>query len=78
MGVLYRSPFTPHVRSRCQKSAHRRALSHRAGRSHGQFAASPVLVSDISVKGARFRHAHPVEMGQKSVLQLPIEGRPRR
>jgi hypothetical protein len=40
----------------------------------GQFASSAVLVCDISVKGARFRHAQPLEMGQKSVLQLAIEG----
>jgi len=43
---------------------------------NGLFAASPVLVSDISVKGARFRHAQPVEMGQKSLLQMAIEGLP--
>jgi hypothetical protein len=43
---------------------------------HGQFSSFPVLVSDISVKGARFRHTHPVEMGQKSLLQLTIEGLP--
>ena len=42
----------------------------------GQFGGSPVSVTDISVKGARFRHAQPLEMGQKSVLQLAIEGRP--
>ena len=42
----------------------------------GQFASLPVLVCDISVKGARFRHARPVEMGQKAVLQLTIEGWP--
>jgi hypothetical protein len=41
-----------------------------------QFGGSQVLVTDISVKGARFRHAQPVELGQKSVLQLSIEGRP--
>jgi hypothetical protein len=41
----------------------------------GQFSGSPVLVCDISVKGARFRHAHPLEMGQKSVLQVTIDGR---
>lgn len=40
------------------------------------FGASAVAVSDISAKGARFRHAQPVEMGQKSVLQLTMEGRP--
>jgi hypothetical protein len=43
---------------------------------NGRFASSPVLVSDISVKGARFRHAQPVEMGQKSLLQVAIEGLP--
>jgi hypothetical protein len=43
---------------------------------NGRFASSPVLVSDISVKGARFRHATPVEMGQKSLLQVAIEGLP--
>ena len=43
---------------------------------NGRFAASPVLVSDISVKGARFRHANPVEMGQKALLQIAIEGLP--
>jgi hypothetical protein len=39
------------------------------------FGASPVSVCDISAKGARFRHASPLEMGQKSVLRLGIEGR---
>ena len=43
---------------------------------NGRFASSPVLVSDISVKGARFRHANAVEMGQKSLLQIAIEGLP--
>src|SRR3954452_25368043 len=43
---------------------------------NGLFAASPVLVSDISVKGARFRHAKPVEMGQKSLLPITIDGWP--
>jgi hypothetical protein len=28
------------------------------------------------VKGARFRHANPVEMGQKALLQIAIEGLP--
>jgi hypothetical protein len=41
-----------------------------------QFGASPVAVCDISAKGARFRHGQPLEMGQKSVLRLAIEGRP--
>jgi hypothetical protein len=43
---------------------------------NGRFASSPVLVSDISVKGARFRHANAVEMGQKSLLQIAIDGLP--
>jgi hypothetical protein len=43
---------------------------------NGRFASSPVLVSDISMKGARFRHANAVEMGQKSLLQVAIEGLP--
>ena len=42
----------------------------------GQFAGGIALVCDISVKGARFRHTHPLEMGQKSVLVLAVEGRP--
>lgn len=41
-----------------------------------QFGASVVSVCDISSKGARFRHGHPVEMGQKSVLRLAVDGRP--
>jgi hypothetical protein len=39
-----------------------------------QFAASAVSLCDISVKGARFRHAHRVEMGQKALLQFTIDG----
>src|SRR5438876_2471682 len=42
----------------------------------GHFGASAVAVCDISAKGARFRHGQPLEMGQKSVLRLAIEGRP--
>ncbi|MDP9360643.1 MAG: PilZ domain-containing protein [Acidobacteriota bacterium] len=41
-----------------------------------QFGSYAVSVCDISAKGARFRHAQPLEMGQKSVLQLLIDGRP--
>jgi len=40
-----------------------------------QFGTSPVAICDISAKGARFRHGQPLEMGQKSVLRLAIEGR---
>src|SRR3954471_17478661 len=43
---------------------------------NARFASSPVLVSDISVKGARFRHANAVEMGQKSLLQIAIDDLP--
>lgn len=42
----------------------------------GHFGPSVVSVCDISQKGARFRHGHPVEMGQKSVLKLAVDGRP--
>jgi hypothetical protein len=40
-----------------------------------QFGTSPVAICDISAKGARFRHGQALEMGQKSVLRLAIEGR---
>ena len=40
------------------------------------FGVSAVAVCDISAKGARFRHGQPLEMGQKSLLRLTIEGRP--
>jgi hypothetical protein len=42
----------------------------------GQFAGGAAMICDISAKGARFRHAHRLEMGQKSVLQFRIESRP--
>ena len=41
----------------------------------GKFGAGSVAVCDISSKGARFRHGHPVEMGQKAVLKLTVEGK---
>jgi hypothetical protein len=41
-----------------------------------QFGSAVVSVCDISSKGARFRHGHPLEMGNKSVLRLVIDGRP--
>ena len=41
-----------------------------------QFGPAAVAVCDISSKGARFRHGNPVEMGQKSVLRLAVDGRP--
>ena len=39
------------------------------------FGSSTVSVCDISAKGARFRHDAPLEMGNKSVLKVPLEGR---
>src|SRR6266568_2271480 len=41
-----------------------------------QFGSAAVFVCDISVKGARFTHAHALEMGNKAMLRLMIEGRP--
>jgi hypothetical protein len=41
-----------------------------------QFGSGVVSVCDISAKGARFRHANPLEVGQKAVLRLVIDGRP--
>lgn len=41
-----------------------------------QFGSAAVFVCDISVKGARFSHAHALEMGNKAMLRLTIEGRP--
>jgi len=41
-----------------------------------QFGATAVSVCDISVKGARVIHAVPLEMGNKAVLRLAIDGRP--
>jgi len=41
-----------------------------------QFGASSVAICDISSKGARFRHGQPVEMGQKALLRLAVDGRP--
>jgi len=41
-----------------------------------QFGSAAVSVCDISVKGARFTHANPLEMGNKSMLRVTIDGRP--
>jgi PilZ domain-containing protein len=41
-----------------------------------RFGAAAVSVCDISERGARFRHAQPLEMGMKSLLRLPVDGRP--
>jgi PilZ domain-containing protein len=42
----------------------------------GQFGSVAVSVCDISVKGARFTHRQPLEMGNKAMLRLAIDGRP--
>ncbi len=39
-----------------------------------QFGAAAVSVCDISAKGARFTHGHSLQMGQKSLLRLTLEG----
>ncbi|HKS21717.1 MAG TPA: PilZ domain-containing protein [Thermoanaerobaculia bacterium] len=41
-----------------------------------QFDGAPVSVCDISAKGARFTHGHSLQMGQKALLRLPLDGRP--
>jgi hypothetical protein len=40
------------------------------------FGDAAVSICDISAKGARFTHSHSLEMGQKSVLRLVLDGRP--
>ncbi|MCU1349955.1 MAG: hypothetical protein JWO56_2985, partial [Acidobacteria bacterium] len=40
------------------------------------FGGAAVSICDISAKGARFQHERPLEMGAKSILKLPLEGRP--
>ena len=42
----------------------------------GQFGSSTVSVCDISLKGARFLHGAPLDMGGKAMLRLAIDGRP--
>ena len=42
----------------------------------GQFGSVAVSVCDISAKGARFTHNHSLEMGDKAILRLAIDGRP--
>ncbi len=41
----------------------------------GNFGPALVSICDISVKGARFRHGQPLEMGKKAVLRVALEGR---
>jgi len=40
------------------------------------FGAAAVSICDISAKGARFLHEKPLEMGTKSILKVPLDGRP--
>ena len=42
----------------------------------GHFGEAAVSICDISAKGARFTHGRVVEMGQKSLLRVAIDGRP--
>src|SRR2546425_13329412 len=42
----------------------------------GQFGSTTVSVCDISVKGARVLHGQPLDMGNKAMLRLAIDGRP--
>jgi len=39
------------------------------------FGGAAVSVCDLSAKGARFQHRKPLEMGAKSMLELPMEDR---
>jgi hypothetical protein len=41
-----------------------------------QFGAAAISLCDISSKGARFTHGHPLEMGNKAMLRVALEGRP--
>lgn len=41
----------------------------------GHFGAGVASVCDISAKGARIRHGHQLEMGEKSLLRLAVDGR---
>src|SRR2546423_11130112 len=40
------------------------------------FGGASVSICDISAKGARFNHGQKLETGTKSILRLPVEGRP--
>lgn len=40
------------------------------------FGAWPVAICDISARGARFRHDRPLEVGNKGLLKIPMEGQP--
>lgn len=42
----------------------------------GVFGSADVAISDISARGARFRHTRPLETGSKGILKLPVDGRP--
>src|SRR5258706_9165684 len=39
----------------------------------GHFGSAVVTVCDISANGARIKHGHPLEMGQKSALRLSVD-----
>lgn len=41
-----------------------------------QLGSAVVSLCDISIKGARFTHANPMEMGHKAMLRVALEGRP--
>ena len=41
-----------------------------------RFGDAAVAICDISAKGARFTHGHTVEMGQKSLLRVVLDGPP--
>lgn len=40
-----------------------------------KFGTYPVSISDISARGARFRHEAPLETGRKAILKISMEGR---
>jgi hypothetical protein len=42
----------------------------------GHYDGRAVSLCDISAKGARFTHGHSLEMGQKALLRLAVDGRP--
>ena len=43
----------------------------------GHFGASAISICDISAKGARIKHAAPLEMGQKSALRFALSDQPK-
>src|ERR1051325_4971208 len=69
--MLHRTPMQDAV-PRTVRAAERFLLAPPLA---GRFGAAAVSLCDISVKGARFRHTQPLEMGTKSLLRLPVDGR---